>query len=126
MREIIINSPLYIIKSGKKRHLNLNNYRNWHYQLSNNLKIAYLKIIAPQLLNTWLDTIKIDFTFYKPTKRKYDRSNVLSIHEKFFCDAMVKLGCIKDDNDDFIESTHYYDGGIDRENPRVEIKITEL
>ena len=48
---------------------------------------------------------------------------MLSIHEKFFCDAMTEYGCIADDNDDYIKSTKYLSGGIDKENPRVEIII---
>ena len=55
-----------------------------------------------------------------------DRSNVLSIHEKFLCDALTECGCIKDDNDSFLESSHYYTGNIDKENPRVDIDLKEI
>lgn len=124
--EIVVNMPLYIEKSGKKRHLNLNNYRNWHYQVSNYLKQQYKAIVnnemqAYKLIR--LKKIRLTFTLYKGDKRKVDRANVLSIHEKFFCDAIVELGFIQDDNDSFIESTHYYSGDIDKLNPRVEIRI---
>jgi len=61
---------------------------------------------------------------FRGDNRRVDRANVLSIHEKFFCDALTKHGFIPDDNDKHIKSTHYYSGGIDKLNPRVEIEIT--
>lgn len=70
--------------------------------------------------------IRLTFVLRKKDKRKIDRANVLSIHEKFFCDALVELGCIPDDNDNYIESTHYYSGEIDKEYPRVDIIIEEI
>ena len=124
--------PLYI-ESGarkiKRHHINLNNYRNWHHQVSNNIKIKYSDIVANKLLrykNKNFPKIKLEFTYYKPTKAKRDRSNILSIHEKFFCDALTKIGFIADDNDDIIKSSFFSSGGLDRENPRAEIKITIL
>ena len=129
IQEIIITSPLFIemgVRKIKRFHLNLNQYRNWHFQVSNNLKIAYKKIVLPQLQDLSFKKVKLDLTLYKASKRKVDRSNVLCIHEKFFCDAFVEAGCLIDDNDNFLESTHYYTGGIDKINPRVEIKVTKI
>lgn len=71
------------------------------------------------------EKIEIDFILYKGSKRKIDRSNVLSIHEKYFCDALTAMQVIADDNDDFIESTRYY-SGYDKNDPRVEIFIKIL
>ena len=102
----------------------MNGYRNWHFQISNDLKRIYCESLEKELKGKILSTpIDITFTLYKKTKRKTDRSNILSIIEKFFCDALVEYGCIIDDNDDYIGGTHYKTGGIDRENPRVEILI---
>lgn len=138
---ISISMPLYISvgvrrknriamldKDGKKIpknfHFNLNNYRNWHYQVSNNLKIAYKDIAEERLVLVCVEPpIRLHFILWKKDKRKVDRANVLSIHEKFFCDALVELNYIPDDNDDYITSSHYYTGGIDKINPRVEIWI---
>ncbi len=128
-KEIVISMPLYIemgVKKIKRFHINLNQYRNWHYQVNNNLKIKYKELAYPQVEGKSFNKIKLEFTLWKATKRKVDRSNVLSIHEKFFCDALVESGCLEDDNDNYLESSHYYTGGIDRENPRVEIRITEV
>ena len=114
------------VRKIKRYHLNLNQYRNWHFQVSNKLKVTYKEIISPQLVDLSFKKIELKFTLYKSSKRKVDRSNVLTVHEKFFCDALVETGCIEDDNDEFLEATHYYSGGIDKENPRVEIEITKL
>jgi hypothetical protein len=39
---------------------------------------------------------------------------------------MTKIGVIPDDNDDYIKSSFYQSGGLDRDNPRVDIKIIIL
>jgi Holliday junction resolvase RusA-like endonuclease len=69
--------------------------------------------------------ISLTFTLFKGSNRKIDRSNILSITEKFFCDALTTYGCIPDDNDEFISETRYRTGGVDTKNPRVEIEIKE-
>lgn len=128
LNEHTVSMPLYFtlgIKKRKNHHLNLNNYRNWHYQVSNKLKYMYKDYVFPQLTGMRFSNIDLTFILWTPDKRKRDRSNVLCVHEKFFCDALVELGCIGDDNDKYINSTHYYTGGLDRENPRVDISIKE-
>jgi hypothetical protein len=69
--------------------------------------------------------IDISFKLVRGDKRRVDRSNILSIHEKFFCDAIVDLGIIPDDNDKHINKTLYESGEICKIKPRVEITITE-
>jgi hypothetical protein len=67
--------------------------------------------------------IEITFALFRGRNGRVDRSNILSIVEKFFCDALVHHGCIQDDNDDFIVATHYKTGGYDKGNGRVEITV---
>lgn len=123
------NMPLYFKLSksdkGKKYHINLNNYRNWHYQVSNNLKKLYKACASHQLEGLKFGQIDITFKLWKASRRRIDRANPLSIHEKFFCDALTELACIPDDNDDYINSTTYLTGGIDKDNPRVEIEVID-
>lgn len=133
MKDIKISMPLYVDIPYKRKqvkpkryYFNLNNYRNWHVNVKNNIKKQYSEIARKKLVNIKPKTpVILTFILWKKDKRKGDRSNVLSIHEKFFCDALVECGCIIDDNDTYIESSHYYTGGIDKENPRVEIIIQE-
>lgn len=121
-------SPLYIrtakSEKGKKYYLNLNQYRNWHYQVSNAIKEKYCEQMKSQLEGIKLETpIKIEFILWKGDKRIGDRANVLSVVEKFFCDALVEYGCIEDDNDEYIIEQTYRTGGVDKDDPRVEIII---
>lgn len=123
-------SPLFVdiprkTKKDRRIYLNLNVYRNLYYIVSNQAKQIYLDQIRGQMEGIKFESpIEISFTLFKKSARKTDRSNVLSIVEKFFCDALVKCGCLPDDNDDYIKATHYYSGGIDRKNPRVEICVS--
>jgi Holliday junction resolvase RusA-like endonuclease len=124
--KIVVPLFVRIAKSekGKKYYLNLNYYRNWHYQQSNAIKQKFCENMETLLVPLVFQTpIELTFTLYKSSKRNIDRSNILSIVEKFFCDALVHCGCIKDDNDQYISKTHYQTGGVDKENPRVEIEI---
>lgn len=120
-------APLYVVKGVKKPknvYFNLNNYRNWNHFLSNDLKIQYKELLKEQLKRKkYIHPIKLTFILWKKSNRKIDRANPLSIHEKFFCDALQEYGCIPDDNDEYITQTTYKTGGLDRENPRVEIII---
>ena len=125
-----IVAPLFIIlprktKADKKIIINLNNYRNWHYIISNEVKKKYKENIKDQLEGLKFNSpIKLEFKLFKGSKRKSDRANVLSIHEKFLCDALTECGCIIDDDDEHIIETKYVSGAIDRERPRVEIAIS--
>lgn len=111
-------------------HINLNNYRNWHYQTSNNIKKRYKQIVNDKVYDAgWTifkNPVELTFIMYRGDKHKVDRANVLSIHDKFFCDALVELGYMDDDCDKYITSSHYYSGGLDRDNPRVDIIIKEV
>jgi len=126
-----IASPLYILmerktKADKKYYLNLNSYRNLHYVVNNKLKVMYKELLKEQVSQLpSMSKISLELILWKGSKRKIDRSNVCCIVEKFFCDALVELGKLEDDNDDFIISTKYKTGGVDKNNGRVEIIITE-
>lgn len=110
----------------KKVIINLNGYRNWSFFMSNDVKKAYKEAMREQMEGIVLSTpIDLTFILYKSQNRLIDRANPLSIHEKFFCDALTEFGCIPDDNDEYISSTAYRTGGVDRQNPRVEIKIEQ-
>lgn len=105
--------------------INMNHYRNAHYQQNNKAKKLAQDIVSKQLKEyrfSKFKKVKLYLTVYKGSKRKIDRSNVLSIAEKFICDALTGMQIIPDDNDDYIESTHYY-SGYDKTDPRIECEI---
>lgn len=126
-----ITSPIYLelprkTKKNVKKALNLNVYRNLHFIVNNQMKILYKEKLLDQLYGLSFGKIKLTFVLFKASRRKIDRSNFCSIVEKFFCDALVELGCIPDDRDEYIISTHYFTGGVDPANPRCEIIIEEV
>lgn len=132
-KKVKISMPLYLqlskAKTGKKYHLNLNNYRNWHYNTSNNLKDKYLQLAVERLENQ--PTIKakkveVTYTLYRGDLRKFDYMNIIVIQDKFFMDALVWLGCIPDDDINHVMPPKLKYGGYDRENPRVDIEIKIL
>lgn len=106
--------------------MNLNTYRNLHFILNNQVKIAYKEAIKEQLDGLKLKTpVRLKFTLWRKDKRAGDRANVLSIVEKFFCDALVEYGCLPDDCDKYIAGQTYRTGGLSKDNPRVDIEIIE-
>lgn len=66
--------------------------------------------------------INIKATFYMPTKRRVDLTNLLEAVD----DMLVKAEVIQDDNRDIVaghdRSRVYYD----KENPHIEIEITKI
>ncbi len=109
----------------KVYYLNLNNYRNWHYIVSNQLKRRFKELIEPQLKGYKFNKIYITFTFFPKTHHAYDITNVCSVIDKFFCDSLVELGCIEDDSYKYINSVTYKFGKVDKEHPRCEVEIME-
>ena len=118
--------PLYgVIKKGA---INVNWYRNAHYQTSNSAKIKFKKMIQAQLdqFDKIETPIKIKYTYYKKANNSPDLDNFVGTVKKFFQDALVESGLIEEDNINFIvESSERY-GGLDRENPRVDAEIIEI
>lgn len=68
------------------------------------------------------DAVNVRCVYYMPTKRRVDKTNL----EEAILDILVKAGVLEDDNRDIVAGT---DGSLvlyDRDNPRVEITITEM
>lgn len=128
-KETTFISPLFVdlarkTKKDKRVYLNLNVYRNLHFIVNNQAKEAYNAIMRAQMDGKRFNgQIKLSFYLFKGRNCRVDRANILSIIEKFFCDALVKNGCIPDDNDKYICETHYYSAGYDKDNGRVEIVV---
>lgn len=124
-----VRSPLkvYLPRKTKKDVafiLNLNTYRNTHYQILNQAKQIYKDIVASQILTLpVMQKVAVRFVLYPPTIRKMDTPNICSIHDKFFMDALVELGKLPGDDYDHYVETGYVFGKIDRVNPRVDIQL---
>ena len=121
-------APLSVSLSRNKHFiLNLNKYRNSHYHLLNKAKHLYEEVISAQVDQLpKFKCIALTLTLYPANKRMTDLDNVLSVHTKFFQDALVNFNKIYDDDYTFIKEVHYLFGEIDRDNPRIEILIEEI
>ena len=121
-------SPMKILAGKRKMlRLNLNEYRNTHYRILNNAKINYKEFMKAQIQKAKkLGKAMFVYTVFPGSKRSFDIGNICCIHEKFFEDAFVELGKLEDDNANFLPIVVYLYGGIDKENPRVDIEAMEL
>lgn len=127
--------PLYVllprVKSDDKQFsLNLNVYRNAHFQVLNQAKVIFADQVKMMLLTTdpkggLEPPFHFTYTVYPPNKREFDLANVLPIVQKFCDDALISAGVIEDDNYSVVSAIDYRFGGIDRKNPRVELEINE-
>lgn len=123
-----IVSPLRVAQSKSKDFiLNMNVYRNTHYRTLHSTKKTYEEAMSNRCAPLpCMDKVSVTYVVYPQTKRKCDLMNVVSIHSKYFLDTLVKLGKLPDDSYEHVikESTCF--GGVDRDNPRVEIIIEDL
>lgn len=105
MNRIELCVPACIVWKNKNYYLNLNNYRNWHYQVSNILKRKFKQQILDEVSR--LPNIKkiesLEYELIVPSKTKRDRMNIYSIVDKFFCDALQEYKIIEDDSDEYIK-----------------------
>ena len=67
--------------------------------------------------------VSIIYTVFFGSLRKTDISNVCCVIDKYFCDALVELGKLPDDSYIYIKEVIYRYGGVDKDNPRVEITL---
>jgi len=126
--EIIkLSLPLFITnRSNKRKWLTLNNYRNWHYQVSNDIKRRFKSKLFDQLDFRIEGKVKIEYFYFAPDKRTRDLMNVISVIDKFFQDAMVDRGCIESDDLSTVVEVNSCYMGIDKLDPRLDVMITKL
>ena len=128
MYQIKVPTVIYLPKKTKpdKRYpLNLNHFRNAHYTENNNAKKQYKAMIVPDLLPISNGKIKIRYGLVLAQQRG-DVANVCAIVDKFFCDALVELGYIADDDYKTVVAVEYYFMGIDKSNPHCLVTIEEV
>ncbi len=125
---MIIKAPLYCMQNKKKKFIyNLNVYRNAHYRTLSAAKIKYKAQVQDQIdLLPTMSTVVLEYVLYPKTRRRTDLTNVLSVHDKFFADALTELGKIPDDDYKHVIQTTYSFGAVDKDDPRVEIHIQKI
>lgn len=127
-----ISMPL-AIRAGRTlrsetARINLNNYHLWPPKKRNRIKQNYAELLYYNLRERGpikkIDCpVHIVLVLHYGTKAKLDHSNILSLHEKFACDGIVKSKVLVDDNSRIIKSSTLIPGEVDRENPRVDIYL---
>lgn len=132
MEQIKFITPYALVlprKKGKDKRIsiNLNTYRNLHFQVNNQCKKMYKELMREQLEGKKIDTpVEITYQVFKPSKRSLDKMNVVSIASKYFLDAVTEYGCWEDDNDDNVKTEIILPTELDRDNPRIEITIKTI
>jgi len=127
-KELKISLPLYVhtTKSNTQKGkfiLNLNNYRNCHFIKLNKAKTEYARIVK-EIVKDFekMETAELEYKYFAKTKGKIDVSNPCSIIDKFTCDALTEIGLWEDDDIKTVKSVKYIWGGVDKDNPRCELK----
>jgi len=116
-------------KKDKRVYLNLNTYRNLHYRLNNEAKRKYKVTVSALVDGMELPgnpPYRITYTLYPASRRTIDVSNVCCIVDKFFCDALVEIGMLPDDNVQYVPEVVYRFGHVDKDNPRVNVEIESI
>lgn len=133
MPNLTITIPLTVpVSRNKSFTLNLNNYRNTHFQTLNKAKKVYRDIVwdayisASRGYQNFDPPFRMTYTIFPKTRRRCDVANVGSILDKFTCDALVELHVMDDDDYTNIPVVIYQIGHVDRENPRCELRIESL
>lgn len=117
---------------GKKSTftVNMNSYRQHGtcFFIMNKVKQLFHEHMKEQIdkIPELKTPIRCKYTVYKKDKRAFDINNVCAVADKFFMDALIEYGKLKDDNYEFyygFSETKF--GGIDKDNQRIEVEIYE-
>ncbi len=123
-KKIEIELPLPKIE---RKILSLNVYRNLNHWAKNKAKRNYAQIVCLELRpfrSVKFDTPVITYTLFSKTKRRRDLSNFCSIIDKFFCDALVDMNMIEDDDCTHLQEINYRFGGYGED--KVVVVVEEL
>lgn len=125
-----IRVPTSIQTSGGKKgkfYLNINKYRNAHFQQLNKAKQMFKEQVTPLLKDLpKFDKIRLRYTIYAGSLTDFDLNNVASIVDKFFSDTLTELGIIEDDNKDIVLSVTTVFGGVIKGDPHAMVRIRPI
>ena len=84
----------YVMIGAKKFALNLNVYRNAHYQVLNKAKIIFKNQLLseyPELKKIKANKIEVGYLIERCDNKKFDKNNVIYILDKFFLYSLVEF-----------------------------------
>lgn len=120
----VIESPLSVNVGKKKFMLNMNPYRNAHYQVLNKAKQEYKRVMKDEILSLpKMEKIVIDYEITFGDNRRRDGMNIASVTSKFFLDALVEYNVLKDDNYKNVLHEEWNPCGVEKDNGKVTIYL---
>ena len=124
---LVVYLPLKT-KKDKRFSVDINTIRGADRFSYNNAKIIYKHMISDQFegLEMIDGNISVHYEFYAARNNHPDLDNFVGGAKKFFQDAMVFHGLIKDDNVKVIGFNSERYCGVDKHNPRIVAKVTVL
>lgn len=133
MTELSFSIPTEVQLSQKKKFiLNQNHYRNTHFRDLAKAKALFNVFVCDLDLLEEINNVpfskpvRFHYEYWAPRNQVYDRMNVLSIADKFLCDALIGVGVLKDDDYKKVLTPTFENMGVDRANPRLEVTIREV
>jgi len=111
---VIKSLPIKInISKKKSQWLNMNTFRNNHYQLNNKMKSNFCSAMRAILIENkpHMEKIKppveLVYTIFRRDNRKIDLGNIGAVLDKFASDALVECGLLEDDNVGIIKAPSF-------------------
>ena len=110
--DVRLPTSIHISKRVRKA-VNLNVYRNLHFQSLGKQKSNFEDSVIPLLKGIpKMHKVWIHYTIYGANSGKLDTMNVGSILDKYFSDTLVKAGKLEDDNYNHIVLSTFSFGGV--------------
>ena len=107
------NSRMIVCRGKFPMNMPSAKYKEWH-------KVASLQLVQQKIQPVKGCVKEMVATFYAPDNRKYDLSNKF----ESIADLLVDNGVLEDDNYTILPRVVMIFGGVDRENPRIEVLLT--
>jgi len=124
---IRLPTSLQLSKRGEPYQLNLNVYRNTHYQTLNKAKVAFSDAVTPLLAGVpVLGCVKLSYRLFVSSKARRDVANICCVVDKFFSDVLASAGKIPDDTWKYLPAVEYVFAGVDPKDPRVEVVVFNI
>lgn len=124
--------PLYVATSRSKWWLNLNVLGRTHGKSIRANKKKYGKVVAalletqnPGKLPTGTAFV-FEYTYWNWRNARVDVENPCSVISKFVNDSLVEAGIIEDDDYTRVPVIVHRYGGVDRERPRVDLRVVPV
>jgi len=105
-KKMVFEIDDFVIVGNKKIKLNLNVYRNLHYQVNNKAKKIFKNNLIseyPELQTIRADRVIISYLVETFDNRKFDTMNIITVVDKYFLDTLTGSGVIPDDDYSHVE-----------------------